>query len=117
MLFDFLKKYSDQFDNSSKTESAAPGAGNIVRKHIVFYGTVQGVGFRYTAYHLACSLGLTGWARNEDDGSVTCELQGPRDAIQEFMNRIGNQRFIEITDKEERNIKVINEERSFRVLY
>ncbi|SDZ89016.1 acylphosphatase [Oribacterium sp. KHPX15] len=117
MLFDFLKKYSDQFDNSSSKDGAAPAAGNAIRKHIVFYGTVQGVGFRYTAYHLASSLGLTGWARNEDDGSVTCELQGSSVAIQEFMNRIGNQRFIEITDKEERNINVIKEERSFRVLY
>ena len=117
MLFDFLKKYSDQFDSSSSAKTAPPDTGNTIRKHVVFYGTVQGVGFRYTAYHLANLLGLTGWARNEDDGSVTCELQGSRDAIQEFMNRIGNQRFIEITDKEESNIKVLKEERSFRVLY
>ena len=32
-----------------------------VRKRMTFYGRVQGVGFRYTAKHLAHSLGLTGW--------------------------------------------------------
>ena len=47
-----------------------------VRKHIVFYGRVQGVGFRYTAKYLAQSLELTGWVRNEYDGTVTMEVQG-----------------------------------------
>lgn len=47
-----------------------------VRKHFVFRGKVQGVGFRYTAKYLALSLGLTGWARNEWDGTVTMEVQG-----------------------------------------
>lgn len=32
-----------------------------VRKHIVFHGRVQGVGFRYTAKYLANSLNLVGW--------------------------------------------------------
>ena len=38
-----------------------------VRKHIVFHGRVQGVGFRYTAKYLANSLNLgserMGWNR------------------------------------------------------
>ena len=34
-----------------------------VRKHIVFHGRVQGVGFRYTAKYLANSLNLVGWNR------------------------------------------------------
>lgn len=47
-----------------------------VRKHIVFYGRVQGVGFRYTAKYLANSLNLVGWVQNEWDGTVTMEVQG-----------------------------------------
>ena len=35
-----------------------------VRKHIVFQGRVQGVGFRYTAKYMAQSLGLVGWVQN-----------------------------------------------------
>ena len=42
-----------------------------VRKHIVFQGRVQGVGFRYTAKYMAQSLGLVGWVQNEWDGTVT----------------------------------------------
>ncbi|AJF72500.1 MULTISPECIES: acylphosphatase [Raoultella] len=34
------------------------------------YGSVQGVGFRYTTQREALRLGLTGYARNLDDGSV-----------------------------------------------
>ena len=47
-----------------------------IRKRIVFYGRVQGVGFRYTAKYLAQSLQLTGWVKNEWDGTVTMEIQG-----------------------------------------
>ena len=48
----------------------------IIRKHIVFYGQVQGVGFRYRARHAADLYGCTGWVKNEYDGSVTMEIQG-----------------------------------------
>ena len=36
----------------------------MIRKHILFYGRVQGVGFRYHATYKASLLGLTGWVRN-----------------------------------------------------
>lgn len=34
-----------------------------IRKHIIFYGRVQGVGFRYYAVQKANQLGLTGWVK------------------------------------------------------
>ena len=40
-----------------------------IRKHIIFYGRVQGVGFRYYAVQKANQLGLTGWVKNLYDGS------------------------------------------------
>ena len=42
----------------------------MVRKHILFSGRVQGVGFRFTACSLARPLGLTGWVKNCYDGDV-----------------------------------------------
>ena len=44
-------------------------------------GRVQGVSFRYHAQQEAAGLGLTGWVRNEVDGSVELHLQGPQDAV------------------------------------
>ena len=45
-----------------------------IRESIDFYGRVQGVGFRYKLGYLARMYSVTGWARNEYDGSVSTEL-------------------------------------------
>ncbi len=44
-------------------------------------GRVQGVGFRYFAQHAASSLGLTGYARNLDDGRVEVYAVGNDDSL------------------------------------
>jgi acylphosphatase len=46
-----------------------------IRARVV--GNVQGVGFRASAQQNAQSLDLAGFARNEKDGSVTLEIEGP----------------------------------------
>ena len=56
-----------------------------IRKRIIFHGRVQGVGFRYTAKHLANSLGITGWVKNEWDGTVIMEVQGRETLINELL--------------------------------
>lgn len=67
-----------------------------LRKHIIFYGIVQGVGFRYTAYHAAQCSGVTGWVRNLPDGSVEAELEGTEEDIDRTIADIKNGRFIAI---------------------
>ncbi len=47
-----------------------------IRRHYIFSGDVQGVGFRYRAVHTARYLGVTGWVRNLPDGSVEMEAEG-----------------------------------------
>jgi acylphosphatase len=47
-------------------------------------GRVQGVGFRYSAYNRAKRLGLTGWIKNERDGSVHVECEGQADKVEQF---------------------------------
>ena len=46
-----------------------------IRVSLCFYGRVQGVGFRYKLRYLAEKYSVTGWARNEYDGSVSTFLQ------------------------------------------
>ena len=58
----------------------------MVRKHIVFYGSVQGVGFRYRARHAAEHFGCTGWAKNEWNGTVSMEIQGEENAIDQVIS-------------------------------
>lgn len=52
-------------------------------------GRVQGVGFRWSARAQALALGLVGWVRNEDDGSLTIVVQGEPDAVDAFENWAG----------------------------
>ena len=56
-----------------------------VRKHMVFSGQVQGVGFRYRAYIIAREIGLTGWVMNLDDGRVEMEVQGKESVIAQLV--------------------------------
>ena len=87
---------------------------NRVRKHITFYGCVQGVGFRYRARHAAQLYGCTGWVRNEWDGSVTMEIQGTEEAIDKVIQVIEAGRYVKIENMDSRTIPVEPEERGFR---
>ncbi len=51
----------------------------------VVAGTVQGVGFRYAARRRARELGVLGWVRNADDGSVVVHAEGPPGAVEAFL--------------------------------
>ncbi len=48
-------------------------------------GKVQGVWYRDSARRKAEELGITGYARNEQDGSVFIEAEGDEDALDEFI--------------------------------
>lgn len=80
-----------------------------VRKRIKFYGRVQGVGFRYTAKHMARSLGLTGWVQNEYDGTVLMEVQGREPMIFKLMEALNRNMFIEISWVDSQDIPMIEE--------
>jgi acylphosphatase len=51
-------------------------------RHVVFFGRVQGVGFRYTTRRIAERHNLTGWVKNMPDGTVEALLQGTESEIQ-----------------------------------
>ena len=69
-----------------------------VRKHIFFYGRVQGVGFRYYAVQKANQLGLTGWVKNLYDGSVEMEVEGQEELIDQLIIFLQNRTYIWIED-------------------
>jgi acylphosphatase len=45
------------------------------------HGRVQGVFFRDTARRMAASRGITGWIRNNPDGTVEAAFEGPPAAV------------------------------------
>ncbi|NCD33192.1 MAG: acylphosphatase [Spartobacteria bacterium] len=58
------------------------------RLEIRFYGSVQGVGFRYTVCQLAKHWNVIGFVRNEFDGSVLVIAEGAEAELLGFVNEI-----------------------------
>lgn len=58
------------------------------RARIVITGRVQMVGFRWFARRWAEDLDLTGWVRNNRDGSVGLEVEGKRQRIETLIKEL-----------------------------
>ncbi|MCG8383659.1 MAG: acylphosphatase [Gammaproteobacteria bacterium] len=54
--------------------------------HCVIYGRVQGVGFRQSTQKKAQTLGLGGWIRNCENGSVELVATGEQTDVQTLID-------------------------------
>lgn len=61
---------------------------NEVGAEIIVRGVVQGVGYRYFCHRHAVNLNLTGWVRNEPDGSVFVYVEGARAAVEMLIDEL-----------------------------
>ena len=66
----------------TSTEKATQARRFVVR------GRVQGVGFRWFVEREAHVLGVSGWVRNNADGSVEVLAQGTRDQLLGLRSRL-----------------------------
>ena len=90
----------------------------IVRKYVIFTGRVQGVNFRKTSMTQATKLGLTGWVRNVEDGTVEMEVQGTEELIDELFEIMKDiSPIITIDSIEETPMEVIPDESEFIIKY
>lgn len=53
--------------------------------HITIHGRVQGVFFRANTVKKAQEIGLTGWVKNQPDGTVEALVQGPAAKVEELI--------------------------------
>lgn len=60
------------------------------RMTVSVYGRVQGVGFRYFVRRAAAGLPISGWVRNESDGSVSIVAEGSVDDLNELLDAVRN---------------------------
>lgn len=86
----------------------------IIRKAIIVYGFVQGVGFRYRTVHAADLVGATGWVRNNPDGSVSMEIQGTEQQIDKVFQMIEQGTYVNIERMDVKTIPVVDDERGFK---
>jgi len=59
----------------------------MIARHLVVHGRVQGVFYRGWSVETARRLGLTGWVRNRRDGTVEMMVAGPEDAVAAMIAR------------------------------
>ena len=57
---------------------------SVPAHRFIVSGLVHGVFFRATTQQKALELGLTGWVKNCDDGSVEIHAEGPEDKLKEL---------------------------------
>lgn len=60
---------------------AGAAAGGVVARRVLVSGRVQGVWYRDSCRREALDLGVTGWARNTEDGDVEVHAEGPAAAV------------------------------------
>ena len=60
----------------------------MIRANVVFSGHVQGVFFRATTVQVAREHAVTGWVRNEPDGTVRCVVEGADDEVHRFLEAV-----------------------------
>jgi acylphosphatase len=92
------------------------------RKRFVFNGRVQGVGFRYLTRRAADLIGVTGWVRNERDGSVTLEIQGTEEQVDGVMLALKHMiikrgRYVRIESIDEEEVPLVADETGFKTRF
>ncbi len=60
----------------------------MISLQVLYEGTVQGVGFRWTVRHIAKGFDVRGWVRNLVDGRVELQAAGDEAEVRGFLNAI-----------------------------
>lgn len=61
---------------------------DTISKHLIIYGKVQGVGFRYFTYRTATELNLNGWVKNLQDGTVETVFTGDAENVYKMKEKL-----------------------------
>jgi acylphosphatase len=57
----------------------------VIRRRVVVHGQVQGVFFRDSVRSRALNRGVTGWVRNNRDGTVEAVFEGDPEAVESLV--------------------------------
>jgi acylphosphatase len=86
-----------------------------VRSEVVYTGRVQGVGFRATARSIALDFEVSGWVRNEPDGTVRLIAEGEHAEVGGFLAAIQQHFGAHITSAERRSGAATGEFAGFQI--
>ncbi len=71
---------------------------NLQQAHFIVSGFVQGVGYRRFVRHIAKKLHLTGWVRNNADGTVEGVVAGQKETIETLIESCKKGPFLATVD-------------------
>lgn len=103
------------FKKKEKAKKELPPG--TIRKEFHFEGTVQNIGFRFEVQSHSKPLGITGYAKNNEDGSVTAQLQGNLENINKVILDLQNIDRIQIDFISENDIPLDYYENDFSIIY
>lgn len=112
----FLKNF---FGGKNDYEIVEPvNVENAVRKFVNVSGRVQGVGFRFFVQQTALNLKVTGWVKNESDGSVSMEIQAEPQILEKLIEKIkkGNG-YSRVSEMKSEDLEVEKGENKFVITY
>lgn len=98
------KAYIPEFDKSE-----------VKRYEYIFSGKVQKVGFRLELSELSKRLGLTGYCRNLEDGSVYAQIQGEDNKIIFLVQFMESLKRMKITNKDIKELS-LQDDTGFRII-
>lgn len=90
----------------------------MVQLQIIVSGTVQGVGFRYFTQMKAVQFGITGWVKNQPDGTVEIVATGDKEDLDQFISQLreGNP-FSKVSDIKIEQLTEVIPFKSFKIKY
>lgn len=102
---------------ASKVEIPEFEQSQTLRKRLVFSGKVQNVGFRLETYEIGKKLGLKGWVRNNEDGTVESQIQGEIEKIDFLIEHLKSLRRARVDHLSIEELEIKEEESEFKILY
>jgi acylphosphatase len=88
---------------------------DLETRRYVVTGRVQGVGFRWFVEREAAQLGMAGWVRNREDGSVEVMASGTREQQRSLRAKLGDGPRAARVDMVQESSAPYLEARSFRI--
>lgn len=76
----------DESVTAPEHEQRGAAASGRAARRVVVHGLVQGVFFRDSCRQEAEDRGVTGWVRNNPDGTVEALFEGPADRVEALVD-------------------------------
>ncbi len=89
----------------------------MIRKTVHFSGRVQGVGFRWTASHLAHAFTIAGYVKNMPDRSVEMVVEGEQNQVNAFIDAVAHEMSSHITNTKTGQLDPTGEFSRFEIRY